>query len=62
MDADSVLAPTFLAEAMRRLGDGIGGVLTGFDGGSFYTVSTEARRLTTNVLDPGPAWPIGRPA
>lgn len=38
MDADSVLAPTFLAEARRRLGDGVGGVggtFTGRSGGGF---------------------------
>ena len=38
MDADSVLAPTFLAEAMRRLREGVGGVggvFTGRPGGGF---------------------------
>jgi cellulose synthase/poly-beta-1,6-N-acetylglucosamine synthase-like glycosyltransferase len=38
MDADSRLAPTFLAEAMRRLRDGVGGVggvFTGRSGGGF---------------------------
>jgi cellulose synthase/poly-beta-1,6-N-acetylglucosamine synthase-like glycosyltransferase len=38
MDADSVLAPTFLAEARRRLRDGMGGVggtFTGRPGGGF---------------------------
>jgi cellulose synthase/poly-beta-1,6-N-acetylglucosamine synthase-like glycosyltransferase len=38
MDADSVLAPTFLAEAKERLGDGVGGVggvFTGRSGGGF---------------------------
>jgi cellulose synthase/poly-beta-1,6-N-acetylglucosamine synthase-like glycosyltransferase len=38
MDADSVLAPTFLSEAASRLGDGIGGVggvFTGRSGGGF---------------------------
>ena len=37
-DADSVLAPTFLAEARERLGDGVGGVggvFTGRPGGGF---------------------------
>ena len=38
MDADSVLAPTFIAEAQRHLGDGVGGVggtFTGRSGGGF---------------------------
>ena len=38
MDADSRLAPTFVAEAMRRLRDGVGGVggvFTGRPGGGF---------------------------
>jgi cellulose synthase/poly-beta-1,6-N-acetylglucosamine synthase-like glycosyltransferase len=38
MDADSVLAPTFLEEARRRLRHGVGGVggvFTGRDGGGF---------------------------
>jgi cellulose synthase/poly-beta-1,6-N-acetylglucosamine synthase-like glycosyltransferase len=38
MDADSRLAPTFLAEALRRLRDGVGGVggvFTGRSGGGF---------------------------
>jgi poly-beta-1,6-N-acetyl-D-glucosamine synthase len=38
MDADSILAPTFLVEATERLGDGIGGVggvFTGRSGGGF---------------------------
>lgn len=38
MDADSILAPTFLAEARERLGDGVGGVggvFTGRSGGGF---------------------------
>jgi hypothetical protein len=35
MDADSVLAPTFVAEAKRHLRDGVGGVFTGRSGGGF---------------------------
>jgi cellulose synthase/poly-beta-1,6-N-acetylglucosamine synthase-like glycosyltransferase len=38
MDADSILAPTFLSEARRRLRDGVGGVggvFTGREGGGY---------------------------